>query len=123
VWVDVYTCGVNASDILICQGVYDVQPKLPFTPGFEVCGEVKEVASDVVDVRPGDRVIGLKKEKYSGFAVECVILEQDLWVVTQAMKFEIGASLIDTYETALLGLERRAKLPFLMRFSSIELNL
>ena len=108
--VDVYTCGVNASDILICQGVYDVQPKLPFTPGFEVCGEVKEVASDVVGVRPGDRVIGLKKEKYSGFAEECVILEKDLWVVPQAMKIEIGASLIDTYGTALLGLERRAKL-------------
>ncbi len=60
--VDVYTCGVTASDILICQGVYDVQPKLPFTPGFEAFWEVKEVASDVVSVRHGERVIGLKKK-------------------------------------------------------------
>jgi NADPH2:quinone reductase len=106
--VDVYTCGVTASDILICQGVYDVQPKLPFTPGFEAFWEVKEVASDVVSVRHGERVIGLKKEKYSGFAEESVIrhviLQQDFRVVPQAMKFEIGASLIDTYGTALLGL-------------------
>lgn len=104
-----YTCGVNASDILICQGQYDVKPQLPFVPGFEICGEVKEVGPKVKTVRPGDRVVGLKKDGFSGFAEECVINEQDLWNVPTAMKFEIGASLLDCYMTALLGLHRRAE--------------
>lgn len=39
-----------------------------------------------------------------------MILEQDLWLVPQSMTFEIGSCLIDTYGTALLGLQRRAKL-------------
>jgi len=107
--IDVHTCGVNSSDILICQGQYGTQPKLPFIPGFEVCGEVKELGPGVKNFRLGDRVIGLNKDKYSGFAEECVMMERDLWVIPQSMKFQFGASLIDTYGTALLGLQRRAK--------------
>lgn len=82
---------------------------MPFVPGFEVCGEVKEIGSKVKNFNVGDRVIGLKKDGYAGFAEECVILEQDLWGVPQAMTFEVGASLLDTYGTALLGLHRRAE--------------
>ena len=78
-------------------------------PGFEICGEVKEVGSKVKNFHVGDRVSGLKKDGYSGFAEECIILEQDLWAVPQAMTFEVGASLLDTYGTALLGLHRRAE--------------
>jgi len=94
----------------MCQGQYTNQPKLPFTPGFEFCGEVQEVGLNVDGVRPGDRVIGINKSEYSGFAEECILSQQDIWVVPQAMKFEIGASLIDTYGTALLGLKRRGNL-------------
>ena len=107
--INVYTCGVNASDILICNGQYGVDQKMPFVPGFEVCGEVKEIGPKVKNFNVGDRVIGLKKDDFAGFAEECVILEQDLWGVPQAMTFEIGASLLDTYGTALLGLHRRAE--------------
>lgn len=107
--VEVYTCGVNASDILICNGQYGVKQKMPFVPGFEVCGEVIEIGPLVKNFSKGDRVIGLKKDGYAGFAEECIVLEQDLWNVPQAMTFEIGASLIDTYGTALLGLHRRAE--------------
>ncbi|KAI9564456.1 Quinone oxidoreductase-like protein 2-like protein [Daphnia sinensis] len=107
--IEVYTCGVNASDILICNGQYGIEQKMPFVPGFEVCGEVKEIGPKVKNFNVGDKVIGLKKDGYSGFAEECVVLEQDLWGVPQGMTFEIGASLLDTYGTALLGLHRRAE--------------
>ena len=100
---------MNASDILICQGQYGVEQKMPFVPGFEVCGEVREVGTNVTRVNIGDRVIGLKKDGFAGFAEEIVILEQDVWTVPSSMSFEIGASLIDTYGTALLGLHRRAE--------------
>lgn len=82
---------------------------MPFVPGFEVCGEVREVGPNVTNITVGSRVIGLKKDGYAGFAEEIVILEQDLWNVPSSMSFEIGASLIDTYGTALLGLHRRAE--------------
>lgn len=106
--MEVYTCGVNASDILMCQGQYGVEPKMPFVPGFEICGEVKEIGPKVKTVRPGDRVVGLKKDGLCGFAEECIIHEHDLWNAPTAMKFEVGASLLDCYMTALLGLHRRA---------------
>ena len=83
---------------------------MPFIPGFEVCGLVKEIGPKVTKLHLGDRVVGLHKDKSSGFSEECIILQQDLWNVPHSMKFEVGASLMDTYATALLGLQRRAKL-------------
>ena len=50
----VYNCGVNASDILTCQGVYENLPRLPFVPGFEFSGEVTEVS---VKVRRGSEEV------------------------------------------------------------------
>jgi len=71
--VNVEACGINASDILKCQGEYTEKQKLPFIPGFEVCGTVKQVGVKVEDFKPGDRVIGLNKEKLGGFAEECAL--------------------------------------------------
>lgn len=68
-----------------------------------------EVGPKVTTLTPGSRVIGLKKDGFSGFAEECVALEQDLWAAPNSMEFEVGASLLDTYGTALLGLHRRAE--------------
>ena len=69
--------------------------------------QVKEIGAKVTKLHPGDRVIGLKKDGFAGFAEECIALEQDLWAASD-IEYEVGASLIDTYGTALLGLHRRA---------------
>lgn len=55
---------------------YDRTLKLPFVPGFEVCGEVLEVGSDVSTLAVGSKVIGMNKEGLGGFAEECIISEQ-----------------------------------------------
>lgn len=53
-----------------------MKPKLPFVPGFEVAGEVTEVGSEVSNFRKGDRVIGLNKDLFSGFAQQCVLSQK-----------------------------------------------
>ncbi|KAK2722439.1 hypothetical protein QYM36_002840 [Artemia franciscana] len=108
--VNVEACGINASDILKCQGEYTEKQKLPFIPGFEVCGTVKQVGVKVEDFKPGDRVIGLNKEKLGGFAEECALDQSDVWPISKKVSFEEGAALLDTYATALLCLHRRAKI-------------
>jgi NADPH:quinone reductase-like Zn-dependent oxidoreductase len=55
--VDVHAASVNFPDALIVQGSYQVKPALPFSPGAELAGVVREVAADVTHVKPGDRVI------------------------------------------------------------------
>jgi len=108
--IDVGACGINSSDQFICKGEHESKPELPFIPGYEICGEVTELGPAVKHLQVGDRVIGLNKDKYSGFAEECVISEKDLWVVPQSMEYQFGASLINTYGLALLGLQERAEI-------------
>ena len=53
--VAVEAAGLNFSDVLISVGAVEMDPML----GDEYCGRVTEVADDVTEFRPGDRVLGL----------------------------------------------------------------
>src|SRR5262245_29263073 len=55
--IGVKACGVNFPDTLIIQGKYQFKPDLPFSPGGEVAGVVKEIGEGVNRVKVGDRVI------------------------------------------------------------------
>ncbi|CAB3378075.1 Hypothetical predicted protein [Cloeon dipterum] len=103
-------CGVNSADLQVSKGEYHIKPKLPFVPGFEVAGEVLEIGSDVKTLQKGDRVVGLNKDLFSGFAQQCVLNQNDVWLLPGDIKFGEGAALTDAYATALLGLARRAQL-------------
>ena len=48
----------NFPDVLMCRGVYQVRPPLPFTPGVELCGAVVAAGPGVTGFAPGHRVIG-----------------------------------------------------------------
>ncbi|KAK8741942.1 hypothetical protein OTU49_002021 [Cherax quadricarinatus] len=78
--VAVHSCGVNASDLLMMENKYDQEFKLPFVPGFEICGEVIEIGEGVQNVAIGSRVIGINKETLGGFAEECVVSQQVIGV-------------------------------------------
>jgi NADPH2:quinone reductase len=54
--VDVKAAGANFADVLMVQGKYQLKPPLPFIPGMELAGVVKEVGSGVTDYKAGDRV-------------------------------------------------------------------
>lgn len=68
------------SDALICSGLSEFKPQLPFVPGFEIVGEVIESKStnsdEEEDITVGDRVLVLNKEIMGGFAEECIVDEK-----------------------------------------------
>src|SRR5678816_3157861 len=66
--VAVKASGVNFPDVLIIQNKYQFKPGLPFSPGSELAGVVKEVGEGVKGFRPGDKVIAFTT--YGAFAEE-----------------------------------------------------
>src|SRR5436190_51396 len=55
--IDVEAIGCNFPDILIVQGRYQKKPPLPFSPGAEVAGVVRDVGPGVTQVGVGERVV------------------------------------------------------------------
>lgn len=70
--IGVRAAGINFPDSLMVTGRYQVKPPLPFTPGIEAAGEIIECAPDVVDLHPGQRVVGLAR-RGGAFASELTL--------------------------------------------------
>ncbi|OHC62767.1 MAG: NADPH:quinone oxidoreductase [Rhodocyclales bacterium GWA2_65_20] len=101
--IEVRAAAVNFPDALMVQGLYQVKPPLPFTPGAEISGIVKAVGSEVKHYQPGDRVIALTST--GGFAEECLADMARVMPLAAGMDFETGAALVLTYGTSLHGLK------------------
>jgi NADPH:quinone reductase-like Zn-dependent oxidoreductase len=56
--IEVRAAAVNFADVLIIKNQYQVPVPPPFIPGSEFAGVVRDVADDVSEVQPGDRVLG-----------------------------------------------------------------
>lgn len=106
--VDVRAAGCNFFDILIAAGRYQVKPPLPFVPGAEVAGVVREVGEGVSGFAPGDRVIGMLP--FGAFAERAVVPAAAAWRMPEDMSFEHGAALPIVYATSYAGLVLRAHL-------------
>jgi NADPH2:quinone reductase len=106
--ISVKACGVNFPDTLIIQGLYQFKPPLPFAPGGEVAGVVKEVGAGVENVKPGDRVIAFTA--YGGFAEEVLAEAAALIPMPDRMDFEIASAFVMTYGTCIHALKDRAQL-------------
>lgn len=103
VLIEVRAAGVNFPDALMVQGLYQVKPPLPFTPGAEIAGVVKAVGAEVRQFKAGDRVIALTST--GGFAEECVADAARTLPLPAGMDFDTGAALVLTYCTSLHGLK------------------
>lgn len=55
--VKVMAASVNFPDVLIVQGLYQMRPEPPFSPGAELAGEIIKVGEQVTDWQVGDKVI------------------------------------------------------------------
>jgi NADPH2:quinone reductase len=106
--VAVHAAGVNFGDTLMVAGTYQEKPPLPFTPGFEIGGQVLEVAPGVSTVKPGDRVMGTLS--HGGYADEAVVPADDLTPIPDAMDFAVAAAFPVAYGTSHGALEWRARL-------------
>ena len=104
--VTVKAASVNFPDVLIVQNKYQVKPPLPFSPGSEFAGVVKEIGDGVRHVKPGDRVIAFAG--YGGFAEECLAPANRILPIPGNMDFVTAASFILTYGTSHHALKHRA---------------
>lgn len=101
--IHVKAASLNFPDALMVQGLYQVKPPLPFAPGAELAGVVKEVGEGVRGLKPGDRVIGFPGR--GAFAEECAVAAERIMPLPEAMDFASGAALVLTHGTSLHALQ------------------
>ncbi|XP_011865603.1 PREDICTED: quinone oxidoreductase-like protein 2 isoform X2 [Vollenhovia emeryi] len=111
VLIDVHYCALNVSDALLSQNLHTFEPKLPMILGHEVVGQLVEVGAEAErnGYKVGDRVVALNKERYGGLAEQCLAEVEDIWRVpsTRSASSADLASILDSYVTALVALERK----------------
>lgn len=106
--IDVKAIGCNFSDLLICQGKYQLKPPLPFSPGSEVAGYVRELGPGVTRFREGEPVCA-----HMGFGGYASMVRAD---VRRAQRIPDGVPIDDAcalgvaYQTAYVSLADRAQL-------------
>jgi NADPH:quinone reductase len=106
--ISVKACGVNFPDTLIIQNKYQFKPPLPFSPGGEVSGIIKEVGEGVKHLRAGDAVLAMTG--WGGFAEEVVADAAATLPLPPGMDFVTAASVMYTYGTSYHALKNRAHL-------------
>jgi len=70
VHLKVTAVGVNFADLFMRAGLYDTVPPRPYSPGFEVAGEIVRLGGDVAGWKVGDRAVALLR--YGGYARDVV---------------------------------------------------
>jgi len=106
--IEVHAASVNFPDLLIIQNKYQFKPPLPFSPGGEVAGVVREVGPGVTAVKPGDRV--LATTMWGGFAEEVVVGEDHVAPIPDGMDFVTASAFLMAYGTSHHALVDRAQL-------------
>ena len=106
--IKVHAAGVNFPDLLMVQGLYQMKPDFPFSPGLEVAGEVMAVGEGVKQYREGDRVIGVVN--YGGFAEEVCAPAAMVLPMPKNMSYQHGAAFPIVYGTSHIALWDRAQI-------------
>lgn len=104
--VSVHASAVNFPDTLIIENKYQFKPALPFSPGGEVAGVIKEVGAGVTGFAAGDRVIAVCG--WGGFAEEVATTPAKLVPLPVGIDMEAAAALVITYGTSHYALKDRA---------------
>jgi NADPH:quinone reductase len=107
VLIDVEMAGVSFTDVLQSRGEYQLKLPVPFVPGCEVAGTVRE-ASPEAAVQPGDRVAAFCG--FGGFAEVAVAPAFMTFKLPDALDAAQGAGLILNYHTAVFALQIRGGL-------------
>lgn len=105
----VRTVGFGFPDALMVSGKYQVKPEVPFTPGTEVAGVISEVASDVTDWKPGQRVLALLAQG-GALAEECIVPAESLIALPESMNMTAAAGFLVNYGTTYHALKQRANI-------------
>ena len=108
VLIEVYAAGVAFPDVLVVQGLYQIKPEFPFSPGGEFTGLIKDVGSKVKGWKPGDRVIGFKGS--GGFAEYAICNQFNIMPLPESMDYLTGSIFPLNYGTSIHAFKQRAEL-------------
>lgn len=108
--VRVLASAANFPDVLMCRGMYQVRPAMPFTPGVELCGEVAALGEGVSRFVIGDRVIGASVLPHGGFAELAIMNEATTYAAPTSLDNAEAAAFYLGYQTGWFALHRRAHL-------------
>src|SRR3954449_8532634 len=97
--VDVHAAGVSFPEVLQTRGEYQFKPELPFVPGSEVGGTVRET---------GQRVAAFCF--LGAFAEVAVVPEYMVFPIPDEWDYAQGAALVLNYHTAYFALKTRGRL-------------
>lgn len=100
--ISVHAAGVNFADLMARLGLYPDAPPVPSVVGYEVSGEITELAPDVEGLSVGQRV--LAGTRFGGYSEEVVVGQGDVVPLPDSLSFEQGAAIPVNYATAWAGL-------------------
>jgi len=105
--VRVLAAGVSLPDVMMREGIHPETPPVPFTPGWDLVGEVDRIGDRVAGIEPGQVVAALP---IHGAWAEFVCLpEKELVPVPPGLDAAEAVSLVLNYITAYQMLHRSAK--------------
>lgn len=108
VLVKVHATGLGYVDALTVAGLYQIKPGLPFIPGNEVAGVIKQTGSDVKHLHIGQRV--LAQPSNGGLAEYVCLPEGRCTTIPDALSFDAAAGFLVNYCTAYHGFRYGADL-------------
>ncbi len=108
VLIETRACAVAFHEMLMVQGLYQLKPPLPFTPGSEAAGIVRATGAAVTRFKPGDRVIG--SVRYGAHAELVCVPESSCFPLPPPFGFAAGAAFMTAYRTAYVALVPRGAL-------------
>ena len=108
VLVEVRAASLNFPDALMVQGLYQVKPSLPFSPGAEFAGVVRAVGEGVQEPKVGASVIAFAG--HGGFAELCAVDAMRTIPLPAGIDFPVASAFALTYGTALHALRDCGKL-------------
>ena len=106
--VTVKAASLNFPDVLIIENKYQFKPPLPFSPGSELAGVIKDIGPGVAHLKAGHRVMAFTI--FGAFAEEVKLPAARVLRMPDGMDFATAAALLLTYGTMDHGLRDRAAL-------------
>lgn len=106
--IAVKACSVNFPDTLIIQGLYQIQPKLPFSPGSDIAGVVEALGEGVTHFKVGDEIVGFNP--YGGFAEKVVAKAENCFPKPRGMSMVNASAFLMAYGTSYHALKDRGQI-------------
>jgi len=99
--------GVNFADLVMRAGLYGTVPAMPYSPGFEVTGEIVRVGSGVTDWAPGDRAAAVIR--FGGYARDAIVPTRNLFRYPDRLSPAEAAAMPVVFLTAWMALFEAAR--------------